>query len=426
MQEVPAASGDAPNPPDSDDPPPSTEPTPNVELPPEPDEGDPIVTPSLPDDVVLRECDDGATIVGLWGQLDVAALAGCTSVYGLQLYVPLDLRLLIALRKIGEGGLDMYGIESLAGLENLEEASAIKMYASTPDLRVLRSLRRVGSLSVSHSELVDFSGLPGTSVERELLLDNNSQLRSLAGLSLDGQLSTISLSSLPALEDVEVLRQLTTIDGRLDLGDVALFDLDVLENLREAAGASINVDSGTLVDITGLSGLRSVGGLSIGGPGLTRVPDFVELATMEFFALEDTRLLATIPTFPLITSATGGIRIERNEGLVSVAGFPRLESARSIDILNNAVLSEIAFASLRVVEYQLVIAKNLSLDGRAADATFAGVRVDNHRRIAPDQTTEVQEPCPWTDDTLCDEGVVGLGAGATCARGSDPICDMYR
>src|SRR5262245_57369802 len=79
----------------------TTAPSPVTDAP-DPSEPQPEGTPFTPTDdtpnendtpieVVERECDDG-NIVALWSQSDVDRLKGCTSLYGLQVYVPLDLR----------------------------------------------------------------------------------------------------------------------------------------------------------------------------------------------------------------------------------------------------------------------------------------------------------------------------------------------
>ncbi len=407
-------------------------PHPGVTSPPDPDSESPTPILSPPDDVPpedvpLRECDDG-TIVGLWGDSYVEALAGCTSVYGLQVYIPLDLTPLRSLRRIGEGGLDLSGVSNLTGLENLEETDALYMIGSTPDLSVLRSLRRIGTLNISYSELVDFTALGGNAtVERELSLSSNAQLRSLAGLSIDGQLSVLALSGSPLIEDVEVLRRLTAIENRLDIGDLGLRDVGVLENLREAAGAGISVRSDTIVDITGLGGLRSVGALSIGGPALTTVPEFSELATMGSFSLSGVTRLESSPSFPLVTSMPGRLEISFNEGLVSMTGFSSLESVGTLHVYGNPALLDLAFGSLREATDELMIANNPSLDGGDVATAFAAVEGAAMRRIAPDQAGVTQQPCPWTDDFLCDEDMWIPGTVARmCAPGADPVCLMYR
>jgi hypothetical protein len=39
-------------------------------------------------------------------------------------------------------------------------------------------------------------------------------------------------------------------------------------------------------------------------------------------------------------------------------------------------------------------------------------------RVAPDQTTTIQQPCPWTTDEVCDE------LHGFCAAGTDPASVM--
>jgi hypothetical protein len=396
-----------------------TEPAPMAtapdEVPPEP----PMDVPAV--DLPLRDCGE-LDIVAPQSQSEIDALAGCTSLYGLELNVPLDLRPLRSLRTLGVRGLKLDATMSLAGLENLEQAELLFIRGSTPDLNELRSLRRIHVLHVVQSGLNDLSGLTVT-VDRELSISANAQLRSLAGVSVPSEIgSTIHLRDCPLLEDIEALRPLTSI-GSLEIGNnVPISNLDVFENLRDVTYGRISLANDALVDITGLAGLRSLHSLSIEAPQLVRVPDFSELTTLTSLSLRNTPLLTALPSFPRITTMDE-VEIYNNASLVSLTGLASLESVRSFSVVSNPALAELDLGNLREATAELWILNNGSLDGSAVFASLAGVQTAGLLRVAPDQLVVTQQPCPWAADTQCDERLlIGPTMEPLCALGTDPVC----
>ena len=55
-------------------------------------------------------------------------------------------------------------------------------------------------------------------------------------------------------------------------------------------------------------------------------------------------------------------------------------------------------------------------DGSALVSEFADVE-SPYQRVAPDQTRDTQEPCPWTADDLCDAFL------QLCFYDADPACN---
>jgi hypothetical protein len=308
-----------------------------------------------------------ATLIEPMDQASVNALAGCEELFGLILQGALDLRPLAALRRLGNGGLTLYDVQNLDGLQRLEDAYVLQLYgAPLRSLSTLSGLRHLTGIDMRESSVVDFTGLEGVSDLQALYLDHNPELESLAGLTLPARMNSITLSG-----------------------------------------------NASLRDISGLGGLVELNVLGLAdNPSLVDVPRFDQLTHLGAFLLRGGSQLTDSPQFPLITTISD-LYILDNPLLERFTGFAALQTANYISVSDNPDLSEIDLGALEQAG-ALFIGHNPGLDGGALQLSLAGVQSDLPR-IAPDQSQTQFDPCPWTSDDVCDENL-------SCAPGTDPVC----
>ena len=301
-------------------------------------------------------------------QSEIDSLAGCEELTGLRVYGPLDLRPLASLRRVtGPAGVDLEENANLEGLEGLEEATRLEVSGgSVPSLRALSGLRRLGSLALTNTRLVDLLGLENLRGVQSLDIQDNPVLESLQGLTAEGEMADLTFERNPALRDVS---SLAGIEG------VSFF---LVRHNPSLAQLPISNDSCGSTDCSCL----------------------------------ETPTLQAGPQFPLLTSAKD-ITIVDQPMLQRWTGIAALETARYLWISGNDNLVELDLSRLRQAETLLVIVDNPRLDGAALASTLAGVETELHR-VPLDQTRGVQDPCPWTTDDVCDE--------VFCAPGTDPMC----
>jgi hypothetical protein len=298
-------------------------------------------------------------------QSAIDALAGCESLYSLYVYGALDLRPLASLRRVGQGGIYLQYVGSLEGLEGLEETFWLALYGeSMQSLLPLAGLRRLDSLSLASTGLVDLSGIENVSGIRSLYAEYNYVLGSLQGLAVEPEMTEV------------VVR-----------GNNALYDISSLSSI-EGLNSLYLTDNGVL----------------------TQSPDFERLVRLGGVVLERNFNLLAVPQFPVLTSIDY-LTVNDNALLERLTGFAALETAGHISISANPNLVELDLSHLRQAE-SLTIYDNSGLDGTALVSNLAGVQSLAHR-VAPDQTQAVLNPCPWVTDDVCDW---------LCEWGTDPVC----
>jgi hypothetical protein len=388
--------------------------------PPEDEPSPPSVGPAEPPPVSSGEpsCFFGPAIV-IQTPADLQLLEGCREVEGDLLIQGLftdDLRELRDLRRVS-GTLQLVMSGSLAGLENLEEVGNLLLESlDTPTLGPLRNLRRIGTDLVNDGSLAisnlvqarDLTGLGNIESVRDVLIHNAGSLRSLRGLALPAKLGQVQVSNSPALLDLSALSPIQEVEGLalLELnnsslsgldnlavaGDLTLIGLPNLTDLRSLTSLrvvrSLSLAKLGLTDLAGLEGLTRADSVSLADmpslaeadaleslvrltnlvveqcPALLRLPEFRARGLVGVHIGENERLEVG-PGFPLTT------RIERlsvfgNPALTTLAGFSGLQLAGSIDIRNNAALSELDLSQLGALQY-LQISCNTALPEAALE-----------------------------------------------------------
>jgi hypothetical protein len=233
------------------------------------------------------------------------------------------------------------------------EVAAVRVIETgLPDLEPLAPLTEATVLLVLDNEaLVSVSGLDNLRAVGTLRLTGSPLLAELGPLAALESAESLTLAGLPGLADSSGLAGLTTL-STLVLGGVQPgIDLSGLAGLRSLPGGLVIEDSGTL-DLRPLAGLTAAGELAVlGSPGLTGLDGLAGLASLDT------------------------LRIFDNDRLESLAGLEALDTSPSrlvaLDVLDNAVLSELGLRGVETVEDRVSVVLNPRLDSCVLEARAA-------------------------------------------------------
>ncbi|MEY2936057.1 MAG: hypothetical protein RL033_6806 [Pseudomonadota bacterium] len=288
-------------------------------------------------------------------------------------------------------------LESLHGLESLEQAGALQLLAtSVSNLSELESLRSIGGpiagqrgigslesgtvIFSSNPNLIDFTGFENVRGINSFNLFDSPELVSLSGLVLEADISVVSLSDAPALVDLDALSSLRAI-GALFLVRLGMSDLSSLAALQRAESLGVEGNA-ALADASALDNLFENFSLSfVNNASLRSLPSTaLWLSIPDDITIQDNPVLESIelefggPANVRIVDdvehavPAGVVSIENNAQLRSVS-VPAVESngiagLTSVDFFllrSNPSLSSVDFGGLRRAGL-LTIANNQSLD----------------------------------------------------------------
>jgi hypothetical protein len=419
------------------------------------------------------------TITEIGTQAEVNALEGCERLSSLTIYVStqLDLRSLYGLREVS-GGLSLVGdypeqwsplmgIPSLEGLEGLERVGGLSL-SSLPvsSLRPLERLRMSEGMALSIEECDNLESLAGLNLSGyfdQIRISGNDRLTSLEPLryvAAPPSRPTIELWDNPKLTDLQAIAGLTDV-FRLRIVAMPLQTLDLFKDLRVAAYDIRIVENQALVDAS-LPSLEVVQILDIyGNAALATAPELTRLRSLQRMELSDNPELLNAPRFPSLIgtepdNANGPeIRVMNNSKLQRLDGFPVLSAASGIHIVDNPSLTSVDLGTLTQINIPLMgalvsygdpgglmVQGNASLVSLDADQlgtisgpltiTFnpllpqsslerlSGLVGATHVKIGGNQGSTLLAPCPWVDDSTCDEPPTS----SLCADGTD-VNDCY-
>jgi hypothetical protein len=230
--------------------------------------------------------------------------------------------------------------------------------------------------------LTDLGGLGHLEKLHRLVLRDDGNLTSLAGLSmptagvdvtisgcgkladLDNlggatSLEALRLSQLPALVDVSGARSVEEI-GDLDVDTTGLPSLDALGGIKIASSLSL-FENPALTEIDAVGPSAQFDALSVGrNPQLERLPAFPRVTGMAQLRVEANPLLITGPSFPNLAQVTvpenqdGLVVIRANPRLPRIDGLSALVQADSIIIRDNALLGEVDLPALSNAETLII------------------------------------------------------------------------
>lgn len=362
----------------------------------------------------------GLELLGLENLASIEALTGLTGIPG-------DMRL-YGLPKLG----------SLAGLENVEEIGgrcSVGDCMNVMDLAGLASLRRAGNgFSVSKMQVVDLHGLEALTEIGELggeisnvFIDDNDELLTLDGLDavLWHDKLGLTLNSNDRLTDIGALAGANELASLSLRDDIDLTSLAGLESLTSVAGLFELVHNTQLGDLGALGKLQSVGELGIlGEQSFDNLAPLSALTTAGKIYVVFSNIVEIGPLPAL--SEVDSLSLVSNLSLGDLKGLGALKTVtNSLTIDKNGIQTIDDLVSLTSVGGDLVIVRNAFLPQDATAQWGAALDVGGTRKIAGNMGAEAPaDPCPWTDDGVCDEDL-GICAGgsdpADCFRAGDPL-----
>ncbi len=293
-----------------------------------------------------------------------------------------SLRSLEGLSRLETGSLvieNNASLTSLAGLTALRNISslivrrnaALSSFGSWPALEVISELEvrdnaalqsmgslgavSIGGVAISGSAFVDLTGLEQASVEGSMTLSNNVRLETLSGAPALGPDAQLAIDGCPNLTDLSALSSLRSL-GELSLTNVGVVNLDVLSGLERLGRLSLS-ENQSLVHADALSAVQGLSRLAaFANPVLERLPSFPQVLTiadeesLSSGALEvvvsANDSLIEAPGFPSVDRARS-VWFESNPSLTGVTGFAELAAVGALQLVNNALLAELDFSSLR-------------------------------------------------------------------------------
>ncbi|WP_412068727.1 hypothetical protein [Rubrivirga sp. IMCC43871] len=345
-----------------------------------------------------------------------------------------SLRPLTTVSTVGES-LSIYNTTALETLDGLENVAA-DGYVNVRSNAALRSLGNLPGI-VSSSGIVaiegnavldDIAGLAGLRSAGFIVVEDNPALRSLAGLAGIDTLSALHIRNNESLETLGDHWALTAVTSPVSFrglyieGNPALADLDVLTDLHSVESTFRLRGNESLVDVDGLSSLRTVGRLEIrdnaaleqidglaslqgaediiiqGNPVLRTVDGLASLTGVDVLIIGDNPVLASLDglggvTWARVVIVTGSDVLENLEGLGLLDG---LETLRIEDNARLADIGSLAGSSLDGDRTSISIQRNPALTSLAALAGVGPV---------------VRSVYVWDNDTLESlEGLEGIEA----------------
>ncbi|MCY0988631.1 hypothetical protein OV203_15970 [Nannocystis sp. ILAH1] len=335
------------------------------------------------DNAALAELPAWPALVSIGGSLSISHNAVLTAVRGFPVLEDLS------------GGLYVAENPALVELELGEGVTAVEMAFITlnPSLRELQGLSRLtevaSDLRVTHNAGLLALELPALrQVGGDLLVTDNPSLRS-AELPALRAVETLSIVANASLESLAGFSALEAVKAAL------IEDNDALEEIRwTAPGTSwlMITDNARLERIDGAaSSLTADGRLHI-----TLNP-----------------ALQTVTGFGAVESLAG-LMLEENEALPGLAAFSALARIGDLAVVRNAAFTgpDAWFPALAEVSGNLSMYGNLSLLPVTADSLLARITVGGEIRVGDNlgEDTEL-DPCPWSEDGICDAATGWLGRG---------------
>jgi hypothetical protein len=244
------------------------------------------------------------------------------------------------------------------------------------------------SLTISGEEITNLDGLSNLQTANHLTIEHAPNLTSLQGLN--------------ALTDVVLLA----------IDHTGIEHMHGLEQLNDVELFLVIANNPNLLDLNGLSGLKSVYGMYIdSNSALQNLDGLDSLETLDGIAITNNTVLSSVDGMPRLNHTDGDVyigfnaslqhisgfdylqRIEReltiegNPLLTSVSGFPSLSLISKLKFIDNPSLTSLpSFPALTLVTSELIVRRNAALttlDGLQALRRVNGyVRIDENQSLA--------------------------------------------
>lgn len=238
---------------------------------------------------------------------------------------------------------------NLNGLDNLQGCNGDFFIISNDNLKTFNSLNELyainGTLNISaNKNLENFNGLNKLKALYEIYITDNAKLKNLVGLS---SLQTVAweafyITNNQSLESLTGLYSLKKI-GQLQIeSNVNLKNLKGLESLEEIT-FFINVHNNpNLLDLTGLSNLKSTEYLSVeNNPNILSLSGLNDAVVIDYFFVKNNYNLRNLTKIGSIKTT---IIIDGNDNLLSLDGLQNVQTLTGS--LNNGQLGVVNNKSL--------------------------------------------------------------------------------
>ena len=369
--------------------------------------------------------------------------------------------------------------QNLTDLEGIVQIGriAISNNSSLSNLNGLQNLTAIGTTNTSPSiyiddnpNLSDISALAGlNSTLVQLSIQNNNSLVNLTGLEQISSVGSLSISDNDLLQNLTGLSGLTTITGSCFIGpNIALQNLNGLNNL-ESVGSNLTITGHPLLtDLSALSNVHTIGGLSISDNDmLTTLDDFSSLTTLDIgnnyanisiinneklasiagldnlsgaingtLGIGGNPLLTAIDGLNNITGARDGISIFNNASLLSISGFTGLNSGGftnspdDIIIFNNAVLESInGFTQVVAIGNRMSISDNPALTSISGFTSVTIIGSDIfalHERLTISNNDALVSISGFPNLTTCKELIISDNEVYNSTSGFSGITNLER
>ena len=235
-------------------------------------------------------------------------------------------------------------IDALASLDGIGAADIsaldIEHLPLLGDLGGLARVRSVYTVTLDNNDaLSDLNGLPPPEVS--IYLNDNSSLSSLAGLESVTSLDTLAIGG-NNLMSLEGLAQLATVTRSLSVsGEDGIADLSGLSGLTTVGELYVGQND-ALVALTGLEGITGTDRIRIhSNPTLVSLAGLSRLTLVTGdFEIHDNATLTTMDGLDALTTVGGSLYVTDNDLLASLTGLAALETVGwNLEITGNPALA---------------------------------------------------------------------------------------
>jgi hypothetical protein len=245
------------------------------------------------------------------------------------------------------------------------------------DLEAFQYLREVNNLVVQdNAQLRSMAGLDHVRVIQRVQIDNNALLEDVVGLEGTETLEQLTITKNPLLRSISGLRQLKQVGAsgaefRENGGPV---DLQELESLNRVEGSlQIRDNTGMQTLKTGRP-LDAVGDLIITGNRSVEKVGFETTAINGSLTIGHNEALSIFDGFRNLTTLSGDMTIEQNAALIDFEGFSASFTAigRNLKVDNNPVLDDVYDLAINLISIggSVTVTNNILLSAcRAEDFT---------------------------------------------------------
>ena len=218
----------------------------------------------------------------------------------------------------------------------------------------------------------------------DLSFFDNPRLGSFDGLgALTVVRGTLRINRMRAVDDLRGLGQLTQVGGLYLYDDGALASLHGLDSLRVIDGDAELWDLPALVQVQFPRLERVVGRLDLFDCDALREVVAPRLADLGAYELHECDHMADLGSFPLVEALPGELRVQYNDELVSLHGFPLLTHVNQATIRFNGALTDLSDLGIEAVENTLTVANQRTLQRLALPALVQarGLVINGHEML---------------------------------------------